>query len=457
MCALPRASRSAGLKLWTPSDTRVTPGDRRTASRSRVTEAGASSTVHSPGRARPGARARPPPGARGRGATEAPGFPLPRRRSRGAVPGDQPGLGRGRSDETRTDPRSDGPDRTRRSRRCWRRTGRGHKAPAARRPQLWLAPLWRQPSLIRPKWTLNEFPSRDKSCPRPARPLALAALCGCATVASRTSRRRPFPRTRRGSTPSRCASARSRTRSPDSITPHIVLGAESHDMKRSSSRPASTSSTTSFPPSRRHRLLLRGELHDPGQRLPEPEQAYTHFGTPDRRPLRPLARGQPRAGRARGSASWAGASRRRTYRVRRDPRAHGLRVADLARFLRARARARQNLQGHALERRGQLRVGTFRIDSSDVTVDPAALTLAPGGRSRPSPSRSATPRPRAASCSTSRPTCPRASSCPRWWCRRARRRSRSTVEGGKPGSGSLFLKGYGSGEVTVPVTVAARK
>jgi len=30
-----------------------------------------------------------------------------------------------------------------------------------------------------------------------------------------------------------------------------------------------------------------------------------------------------------------------------------------------------------------------------------------------------------------------------------------TVEGGKPGAGTLFLKGYGSGEVTVPVTVAA--
>ncbi len=31
-----------------------------------------------------------------------------------------------------------------------------------------------------------------------------------------------------------------------------------------------------------------------------------------------------------------------------------------------------------------------------------------------------------------------------------------TVEGGKPGTGSLFLKGYGSGEVTVPVTVTGR-
>jgi len=30
------------------------------------------------------------------------------------------------------------------------------------------------------------------------------------------------------------------------------------------------------------------------------------------------------------------------------------------------------------------------------------------------------------------------------------------VTGGKPGNGSLFLKGYGAGEVTVPVSVSAR-
>ena len=31
-----------------------------------------------------------------------------------------------------------------------------------------------------------------------------------------------------------------------------------------------------------------------------------------------------------------------------------------------------------------------------------------------------------------------------------------SVEGGRPGTGSLFLKGYGAGEITVPVTVSAR-
>jgi hypothetical protein len=30
------------------------------------------------------------------------------------------------------------------------------------------------------------------------------------------------------------------------------------------------------------------------------------------------------------------------------------------------------------------------------------------------------------------------------------------VEGGKPGTGSLYLRGFGGGEVTVPVTVTAR-
>jgi hypothetical protein len=31
-----------------------------------------------------------------------------------------------------------------------------------------------------------------------------------------------------------------------------------------------------------------------------------------------------------------------------------------------------------------------------------------------------------------------------------------TVEGGKPGTGSLFLKGYGAGEVTIPVSIGAK-
>jgi hypothetical protein len=28
-----------------------------------------------------------------------------------------------------------------------------------------------------------------------------------------------------------------------------------------------------------------------------------------------------------------------------------------------------------------------------------------------------------------------------------------TVQGGQPGNGSLFLKGYGAGQITIPVTV----
>jgi len=31
-----------------------------------------------------------------------------------------------------------------------------------------------------------------------------------------------------------------------------------------------------------------------------------------------------------------------------------------------------------------------------------------------------------------------------------------SVEGGRPGNGSLFLKGFGAGEITVPVNVTGR-
>jgi hypothetical protein len=31
-----------------------------------------------------------------------------------------------------------------------------------------------------------------------------------------------------------------------------------------------------------------------------------------------------------------------------------------------------------------------------------------------------------------------------------------TVQGGKPGAGALYLKGFAQGEITIPVTVSAR-
>jgi hypothetical protein len=31
-----------------------------------------------------------------------------------------------------------------------------------------------------------------------------------------------------------------------------------------------------------------------------------------------------------------------------------------------------------------------------------------------------------------------------------------TVKGGKPGAGTLYLKGFGQGEITIPVSVSSR-
>ena len=93
---------------------------------------------------------------------------------------------------------------------------------------------------------------------------------------------------------------------------------------------------------------------------------------------------------------------------------------------------------------GNSPIGTFRVDPTNVTVSPGALTPAP--RRDPVPhlqpvDRGARP---ADSSSTSRPTCPRASSCPRSSSRPGSNTVTIPVQGGKPGNGSLVLKGYGT-------------
>jgi hypothetical protein len=111
---------------------------------------------------------------------------------------------------------------------------------------------------------------------------------------------------------------------------------------------------------------------------------------------------------ARGSASSAAASRPRTWsastaRPCAPSSSRRPRSASIVPALAPGRTYKVTLSSAA----GNSAVGTFRIDSSDVTVDPAALSLAPGQKQTLTftfPIR----RPRAASCSMSRRTCPKA-------------------------------------------------
>jgi hypothetical protein len=105
---------------------------------------------------------------------------------------------------------------------------------------------------------------------------------------------------------------------------------------------------------------------------------------------------------------------------------------------------------------GNSNVGSFRIDSTDVTVDPASVSLAPGQKQTltftvPNPA------PAGGLLLDITTDVPDSVIMPEVVVPEGQTSVSVTVQGGKPGSGSLFLKGYGSGEMTIPVMVSGGK
>ena len=110
-----------------------------------------------------------------------------------------------------------------------------------------------------------------------------------------------------------------------------------------------------------------------------------------------------------------------------------------------------SLQGPA----GMSPVGTFHIDAGDVTITPQSLTLRTGERQQIT-FAIANPAPAGGTLLDVTTDIPDSVIMPEVIVPQGQTSATVTIEGGKPGNGSLFLKGYGSGEVTVPVSVTAR-
>jgi hypothetical protein len=104
---------------------------------------------------------------------------------------------------------------------------------------------------------------------------------------------------------------------------------------------------------------------------------------------------------------------------------------------------------------GNSPVGTFRIDASSLNVSPAALTLHTGERQTLTFTvpNAAPPGGLLLDVTTD---IPESVVMPEVIVPQGQTSVTITVEGGKPGSGSLFLKGYGAGEVNVAITVTAK-
>jgi hypothetical protein len=104
---------------------------------------------------------------------------------------------------------------------------------------------------------------------------------------------------------------------------------------------------------------------------------------------------------------------------------------------------------------GNSPVGSFRIDPTNVNISPSALNLRTGERQMLSFTL-ANPAPPGGTMLDVTTDVPDSVIMPEVVIAQGETTVGVTVEGGKPGAGSLFLKGFGSGEVNVPVTVSAR-
>lgn len=104
---------------------------------------------------------------------------------------------------------------------------------------------------------------------------------------------------------------------------------------------------------------------------------------------------------------------------------------------------------------GNSPVGNFRIDPSAITVSPTSLSLHTGENQTLS-FTVPNPAPAGGLLLDITTDAPESVIMPEVVVPQGQTTISVTVTGGKPGSGSLFLKGYGSGEVSVPVSVTPR-
>jgi hypothetical protein len=104
---------------------------------------------------------------------------------------------------------------------------------------------------------------------------------------------------------------------------------------------------------------------------------------------------------------------------------------------------------------GNSPVGTFRVDASTVVVTPSSLFLAPRQRQTLTFTlpNAAPPGGTLLDITTD---VPESVIMPEVVVPQGQNSVTITVEGGNAGNGSLFLKGFGSGEVTIPVSVSGR-
>lgn len=293
----------------------------------------------------------------------------------------------------------------------------------------------------------------------PAAGAAVAAvlLGGCATMSLTNLTPSSLPENPSGIyTFTLRVTPKSATVVPDSIAPHIVVGAESHDMQKSESVPGVYEFDCKLPPGQDsvgYYYLVSYQTE--GNGMQADRQAFTelsHAAIVSRYVVSlEVNRGPVGArigvlGRGFTPQDLVGFDGTAVRTVYESPTSLGFFVPALA----PGKTYRVTLSSAA----GNSDVGTFRIDSSDVTAEPSSLALGPGQKQTLTFTINH-PAPAGGLLLDVTTDIPSSVIMPEVIVPEGQTSVTVTVEGGKPGAGSLFLKGYGNGEVTVPVTVGA--
>jgi hypothetical protein len=289
--------------------------------------------------------------------------------------------------------------------------------------------------------------------------LATMLLCGCATMSLTNLTPPSLPEIPSGIyTFTLRVTPQSATVVPDSIAPHIVVGAESRDMKKSDTIPGIYEFDYKLPPGQDaigYYFLVNYSTE--GNGMSAAREAYTGVARASivRRYVLSLEvnRGPVGArigvlGRGFTPQDLIGFDGTAVRTVYESPTSLGFFVPALA--------PGRTYKVTLSSAAGNSVVGTFRIDSSEVTAEPAALTLVPGQKQTLTFTISH-PAPAGGLLLDVTTDVPESVIMPEVIVPEGQTTASVTVEGGKPGAGSLFLKGYGSGEVSVPVTVAPGK
>ncbi len=104
---------------------------------------------------------------------------------------------------------------------------------------------------------------------------------------------------------------------------------------------------------------------------------------------------------------------------------------------------------------GESEVGPFRIDASTITINPTSLALR-AGETQPLTFTLANPAPAGGTLLDVTTDIPESVIMPEVIVSPGQAVVIVPVKGGRPGTGSLFLKGFGSGEIVIPITVSPR-